>query len=232
MMNIKPSINEIYKTVIDLEGPKYPLDDMSALNDAALYILNKLKSYGIKTQFQEFYVKGFDEPFKNIVGYIGDHSKPTIVLGSHYDTVRDCPGANDNLSAVAVSIEVARVLSGLENPPTVTIAVFTLEEKHPGLNKALEDALITNGYHDNEHRFINPNMLKFNKHVKALAFPKIRSLVQDNLIFKEILKETKGSITDDETKYLNILFDIYSEFESEFTKGNLTYSLGSQEFVR
>ena len=152
-------INNIYETVIDLEGPKYPLDNMNALNEAADYILNKLKSYGVKTEVQEFYVKGFDEPFRNIIGLIGDQSKPAIVIGSHYDTVRDCPGANDNLSAVAVSLEVARVLNKLDNPPTVIIAAFTLEEKHPGLNKALELELFNNKIHDEKHRFTSANML-------------------------------------------------------------------------
>ena len=147
---LKKQINteEIYKTILDLEGPKYPLDNMDELNEAGDYIFDKLKSYGIKTTVQEFYVKGIEEPFRNIVGWIGNQSKPAIVLGSHYDTVRDCPGANDNFSSIAVSLEVARVLSKMDNPPTVIIAVFTLEEAHPGFNKILEQKLFENGIYE------------------------------------------------------------------------------------
>ena len=228
----KIDINEIYKTVVDLEGPKYPLDNMDALNEAADYILNKLKSYGVKTEIQEFYVKGFDEPFRNVVGLIGDQSKPAIVIGSHYDTVRDCPGANDNLSAVAVSLEVARVLSEMDNPPTVIIAAFTLEEKHPGLNKVLEQELFNNNIHDEKHRFTSADLLKFSKRVKQLAFTKMRNMVKYNQIYKEILSELKDTLQDDEIKYLSILIDVLNNFESEYTNGALTYSLGSQEFIK
>jgi hypothetical protein len=231
-MNNKISIGEIYKTVVDLEGPKYPLDNMDALNDAADYILNKLKSYGIETEDQEFYVKGMKEPFRNIIGYIGDKTKPAIVLGSHYDTVRDCPGANDNLSAVAVTLEIARVLSKMNNPPTVIVSAFTLEEKHPGMNKAVEQELINSGIHDKYHRFTSPQMLKFNKRIKGLVFQKIRQLTKYNLIYREILEELKDTLAYEEINYLNILIDVFDEFKSEYTNGNLTYSIGSQEFVK
>ena len=231
-MNSKISIDKIYKTIVDLEGPKYPLDNMGALNIASEYILNKLESYNIETEKQEFYVKGIKDPFYNIIGYIGDKSKPAIILGSHYDTVRDCPGANDNLSAVAVSLEIARVLSRMDKPPTVIIAVFTLEEKHPGINKAIEQKLFDSGIHDKLHRFTSAKMLKFSGKVNRLVFEKIRQLKKINHTFKEIFDELKGSLQEDEIKYLKILTEVFDDFESEYTNGNLTYSIGSQEFVK
>ncbi len=226
------SIDEIYKTVVDLEGPKYPLDNMDALNDAGEYIVNKLKSYNIETEEQEFFVKGMKEPFRNIIGYIGDKSKPAIVLGSHYDTVRDCPGANDNLSAVAVSLEIARVLSQMDNPPTVIIAAFTLEEKHPGLNKAIEDKLFNCGIHDELHRFTTAQMLKFSQKIKGLIFKEVRQLKKYNQVYREIFEELENSLQDDEIKYLKIMIEVFDNFESEYTNGRLTYSIGSQEFVK
>lgn len=231
-MENKININEIYKTVVDLEGPRYPLDNLDKLDEAADYIYQKLKSYGIETEEQVFHVKGFDAPFRNIISYIGDKSKPAIILGSHYDTVRDCPGANDNLSAVAVTIEIARVLSLMDNPPTVIIAVFTLEEKHPGLNKALEERLIDSGIHDSFHRFTSPQLLNFHKKMKNLAFSKMRKVVKYNQMYVELLEELDGTLQKNETKYLNILLEVFNDFESEYTNGFMTYSLGSQEFVK
>lgn len=228
----KISIDEIYKTVVDLEGPKYPLDNMDALNDAGDYILSKLKSYDVETEEQEFFVKGMKEPFRNIIGYIGDKTKPAIVIGSHYDTVRDCPGANDNLSAVAVSLEIARVLSLMDNPPTVIIVVFTLEEKHPGLNKAIEEKLLNSEIHDELHRFTTVQMLEFSIKIKGLVFEKIRRLKKFNQIYREILEESKKTLLEDEIKYLKIMIEVFDNFESEYTNGKLTYSIGSQEFVK
>ena len=229
----KVNIEKIFKTITELEGPKYPLDNMAALNDGGDYILNKLKSYGIKTEVQEFYVKGIDEPFRNIVGKIGDQSKPAIVLGSHYDTVRDCPGANDNFSSVAVSLEVARVLSKLENPPTVIIAVFTLEESHPGLNKAIEQRFFKEGIHDSKHRFTTARLLKFNNEFWNLFTIRRRQAKKEfAIIFEEILDELQGSLQEEEINYIKIYTETFKEFKEEYTNGKLLYSLGSQEFVR
>ncbi len=53
---------------------------------------------------------------------------PVILIGAHYDSVPDCPGADDNASAVAALLEIARQLS--VHPPTgpVILAGFALEE--------------------------------------------------------------------------------------------------------
>jgi len=50
-----------------------------------------------------------------------------ILLGSHYDTVPTTPGADDNNSAIALCLEVARVLA-IHDAPHVEIAVFNREE--------------------------------------------------------------------------------------------------------
>lgn len=48
-----------------------------------------------------------------------------ILVGAHYDSVGDTPGADDNASGVAVMLEVARVLG-----PAVTFVAFDAEEPH------------------------------------------------------------------------------------------------------
>ena len=53
-------------------------------------------------------------PSNNIIGKLpgtaGD-SGPCVVIGGHYDSVVDAPGANDDGSGVATTLELARVLS-------------------------------------------------------------------------------------------------------------------------
>jgi Zn-dependent M28 family amino/carboxypeptidase len=51
-----------------------------------------------------------------------------LVLGAHYDTVETSPGADDNASAVAVMLEVARLLHGRQFQKTVRFVAFTCEE--------------------------------------------------------------------------------------------------------
>ncbi len=51
-----------------------------------------------------------------------------IVVGGHYDSVPRGPGANDNASGVAATIEAARALVGIPTPRTVQFALFAAEE--------------------------------------------------------------------------------------------------------
>lgn len=56
------------------------------------------------------------------------HPKLVYVLGSHYDSVTRGPGADDNGSGTAVTLEAARVLAGRALPATVVFVAFTGEE--------------------------------------------------------------------------------------------------------
>lgn len=51
-----------------------------------------------------------------------------VILGAHYDTVPETPGADDNASAVAVLIEAARLLSRRRFNRTVRFVAFACEE--------------------------------------------------------------------------------------------------------
>tara|TARA_R110000868_G_scaffold37111_14_gene131608 strand:+ start:18551 stop:19486 length:936 start_codon:yes stop_codon:yes gene_type:complete len=52
-----------------------------------------------------------------------------IILGAHYDTARDCPGANDNASAVAVLYGVAKKLSEITTREVNVLVVFFDQEE-------------------------------------------------------------------------------------------------------
>lgn len=51
-----------------------------------------------------------------------------VILGAHYDTVPETPGADDNASAVAVLIEAARLTKPLAFGRTVRFVAFACEE--------------------------------------------------------------------------------------------------------
>ncbi|MEB3214374.1 MAG: M28 family peptidase [Leptolyngbyaceae bacterium] len=59
---------------------------------------------------------------------VTDSAPGAILLGAHYDTVAGSPGADDNASAVAVVLELARLLADVPTRHPLTIALFDLEE--------------------------------------------------------------------------------------------------------
>lgn len=75
-----------------------------------------------------------DKKVANIVvdlNFSGKGEK-TYLLGAHYDSVKGTVGADDNASAVAVQLEVARALTELKETPsldlTLRLVSFALEE--------------------------------------------------------------------------------------------------------
>ena len=55
-------------------------------------------------------------------------SDDIVLLGAHYDTVSTTPGADDNASAVAVLLEVSRLLKDHAGSRTVRYVAFACEE--------------------------------------------------------------------------------------------------------
>ncbi|MBE9075733.1 M28 family peptidase [Romeria aff. gracilis LEGE 07310] len=53
----------------------------------------------------------------------------SILVGAHYDSVADSPGADDNASGVAAVLEIARLLANQPTPRTLQIALFDQEEE-------------------------------------------------------------------------------------------------------
>lgn len=67
---------------------------------------------------------------------------PTFyVVGAHYDSVPGTPGADDNASAVAVLLELARRLPTLTLPAPVRLVAFTMEEP-PAFTTGLQGSRI------------------------------------------------------------------------------------------
>ncbi len=87
------------------------------LVETADYIERVFGKSGFEVKTQEYLVE--DKRVKNLEVEIGgvSASEEIIVIGAHYDTVRDCPGANDNASGIAALLEMACPDVGLETFP-------------------------------------------------------------------------------------------------------------------
>jgi hypothetical protein len=143
---------QLYKHILKTEGEKYPLHSLERMEACADYILNEFESYGLNTNVHEFKVEGFNHTFRNIEATVGG-SGPELLIVSHYDTVYNAPGANDNGSAITVMLEAARVLS--KHPPegAVRFVSFNLEELNPARSKMIIELAQKNGILDEEHRY-------------------------------------------------------------------------------
>lgn len=56
------------------------------------------------------------------------HAAEVIVVGAHYDSVQECPGANDNGTGVAAMLELARRFAEVETARTIRFVAFANEE--------------------------------------------------------------------------------------------------------
>jgi Zn-dependent M28 family amino/carboxypeptidase len=100
----------------------------AALNRTIDYISSQLSAYGYSVLEQPYDYKG--KTYKNIYVEKKGTREPEriIVVGAHYDTVTGTPGADDNASAVAGLLELARLLADKPLTGTLHFVAFTLEE--------------------------------------------------------------------------------------------------------
>lgn len=100
----------------------------SGLETAAVYIENELRSYGYAPERQAFSAVG--HTFANIEAETPGVKEPDkiIVVGSHYDTAGNLPGANDNASGVAATLEIAREFAIAKPARTIRWVLFANEE--------------------------------------------------------------------------------------------------------
>src|SRR5215211_4570145 len=79
----------------------------ASLGEAADYISSSFESHGVRAERQTFEVSRL--PVANIIAEIpGVASDEIAVVGAHYDTVNNRPGANDNATGIAAMLELSR----------------------------------------------------------------------------------------------------------------------------
>jgi hypothetical protein len=102
------------------------------LEKAARYIKQQLNALGYQPFAQVYRVDGRD--VRNIEATIEpaepERSRGTLVIGAHYDSYGDAPGANDNGTGTAAVLELARLLSDLRgrSDARIRLVLFVNEE--------------------------------------------------------------------------------------------------------
>lgn len=123
-----PNLKNIETHLTALVRERNPYTTPEQLTLAAEYVRDQMQSANLIVQEEAVPFDGMS--FPNILGLKkgSDPSSDTFVLGAHYDTVEGTPGADDNASAVAALLEIARCLETTQLKKSLLFAGFTLEE--------------------------------------------------------------------------------------------------------
>ncbi|MCS7184383.1 MAG: M28 family peptidase, partial [bacterium] len=139
--NIKKNVEHLANSIGERNFTK-----LENLEKTAKYISSKLNDYGYNPYIEEFKVKDLspitrilnffsgikydisDIVFKNIIAIKKGLKKDVIVITAHYDTAIGTPGADDNASGVAVTLELARLISTINTHKCIYFEFFTNEE--------------------------------------------------------------------------------------------------------
>ena len=132
-----------------LIGERHPTSSPTALRQAEDYLTEQFKVLGLAVSTHPFRALG--DTYRNVIGTMrpqkgdspitrcigrsngypeGGPSPAPLIIAAHYDTVEGSPGADDNASALAVMLEVARRLREVPLNREARFIAFCLEEEN------------------------------------------------------------------------------------------------------
>ncbi len=122
------SVEHLKRHVESIAFDRNPYEGYAKLEQAAQYIKREFVRAGLDVKEDSFEWEG--KSYKNIVAEKKGRTSPgrVFIVGAHYDTIPGTPGADDNASAVAVLLEIARNIQSVSLEGTVRLIAFTLEE--------------------------------------------------------------------------------------------------------
>jgi len=125
-------------------GPKNRFTAQEKMTQVENYIHKTFKKHGWIAQRQNFHYEIFHganidgsltpETYSNIDGVnivatkMGKEANRIVVIGAHYDTVSNSPGADDNGTGIAALLELARILGRHSYSKTLVLVAFDMEE--------------------------------------------------------------------------------------------------------
>jgi Zn-dependent M28 family amino/carboxypeptidase len=120
-----------------LVGERHPVTSPAHLRRAEEYLADTFAQFGLQVSTHSFEAMG--GTYRNVVASLlpthraqdhGNGAPPApLILAAHYDSVEGSPGADDNASAVAVLLEAAWRLRGVDRAREVQCIGFCLEEE-------------------------------------------------------------------------------------------------------
>ena len=207
----KGEVKNLYDYVYHLTvkiGPRsfYQYEKVKETED---YIKSVLKELGLDYTPQSYDCKG--KSFSNIIVTIPGQKEPkkSFVIGAHYDTVPLTPGADDNTSAVAVLLEMCRILKDYKPAKTLKLVFFVLEEPPSFRTKYMGSYVYAKRARENNEEIfgmISLEMLGYYNDIKGaqtfpfplmnLFYPNVPNFIAvvGNLKSRKLVKQIEASI--------------------------------------
>lgn len=114
-------LNEFAQTPHNFLHPK-------ELEKTKVFLKKELESYGYKVNVLEYGPQKFANLEVVIDAKNPNPTKGTIVIGAHYDSVEEAPGANDNGSSVVILLDLAKRLKDISVTHKLRLVFFVNEE--------------------------------------------------------------------------------------------------------
>ena len=126
-MNLEDALRRHVEVLTVEIGRRTPFPG-DGLERARRYIHQAFEAAGLEVAAQAYDYQG--PAVANLIAALPGTADAAryYVVGAHYDTVPTTPGADDNASAVAVMLELARRLPDLDLAAPVKLVAFTREE--------------------------------------------------------------------------------------------------------
>src|SRR5690348_9377476 len=114
--------------VATLEGVRHPAAAPERHRAARDHIARQLSALGLEVELRPFSFRG--RAYHNVVAVLPgrDARRPHLLVGAHFDSTADTPGADDNASGVAALVECARLVATRRPEAGVEFVGFDLEE--------------------------------------------------------------------------------------------------------
>jgi glutaminyl-peptide cyclotransferase len=125
-------------------GPRIP--NTPAHIQCSDYLVQQFKKYGAQVTEQDFQAKAYDGKLlrsKNIIASVNPSATKRILLAAHWDTrpwsdednkspAKTFDGANDGGSGVGILMEIARVITTVQNKPVVGVDIVLFDSEDYG----------------------------------------------------------------------------------------------------
>ena len=122
----------LHDHVVAIASEPHNIGHPEALERSASYIENQLAGMGYIVHRQWFEADGHRVRNIEVTIKPGVPDSRTLVVGAHYDSAYDAPGANDNGSGVAGLLELARSMARLDGRAMMRFRlVFFVNEEPP-----------------------------------------------------------------------------------------------------
>jgi len=221
------SAERLYKTVLELQGPRNILVDSKKHTNAGNHIIDEFCKAGLQVDVQEFKLEGCDYTFRNIEGFIGDVRKtPQIVILAHYDSVETTYGANDNAAGVALLTETGRQLVSSGYAGAVSLVAVDLEETRSNpvvFGKELE-ILKEMGIKDRRNRYKSWRYKTLIRGIEKETSVKYSKGQDQGSSYREAVEVRRGILSEDEYNGLIEISHLYDGI-------NLRSSIGSRSRI-